>query len=259
MQVYDAKNFIGCDVSKEKLDFAIHVPKRAEREYPHTVVSNDKTGYKEMTTWLKAHGVSLKDCVIAMEHTGVYSESLCDWLYAKRITFTMLNPCVLKSTGRLLRGKNDKQDSQRLAKYVYSNKEDLKVSTPVSTIIRKLRNLFIERDNIVQTRVAFMNQRRALKSSSSSVKRLTSLIHILENQEKVIETEMIKMIQEDTELKNNYELVLSVKGIGPINAACFLITTCNFTRFENARQFGAYASVVPYKDESGNNSSVKFS
>lgn len=251
MEIYDAKNFIGCDVSKEKLDFAIHVPRALEREYPHIVVSNDNTGYKEFKKWLKANGVSIKDCVVALEHTGIYSESLCDWLYLQQITFVMLNPCVLKSTGRILRGKNDKQDSQRLAKYAYSNKEDLRPGKPLSEIIRKLRNLFIERDGIVQTRVALMNQRYALKHSPSSVKRASALIKILEDQEEQIESEMHTLIKSDSELKKNYDLVLSVKGIGPINAICFIITTCNFTRFDNARQFGAYASVVPYKDESG--------
>lgn len=251
MEIYDAKQFIGCDVSKDKLDFAIHVPREEERLYPHIVVTNDKKGYNAFKKWLRANKLTLDECVVAMEHTGIYSEGLCDWLFQQSITFTMLNPSTLKSTGRIMRGKNDKLDSQRLAKYVYSNKDDLKPCTPPTNVIRDLRSLYAERENVMRSRVAAMNYCKTISKSSSSYKRMSNLIKTFDAQIKSIEKDMLTIIHSDEELNRNYELVISVRSIGLVNAILFLITTCNFTRFQSARQYGAYVAVVPYHDESG--------
>lgn len=251
MEIYDARHFIGCDVSKDKLDFAIHIPREDERKYPHVVVTNNKKGFNAFKKWMRVNKIALEQCAVAMEHTGIYSEGLCDWLFQQGITFTMLNPSTLKSTGRIMRGKNDKLDSQRLAKYVYSNKEDLKPSSPPSDIIRELRHLYAERENVMRSKVAAMNYRHTISKSGSSYKRMSSLIKVFEKQIQHIEKDMLQLIRSDKELKQNYTLIVSVKSIGLINAVLFLITTLNFTRFETARQYGAYVAVVPYHDESG--------
>lgn len=66
---------------------------------------------------------------------------------------------------------------------------------------------------------------------------------------------MKEIIQASEELKVNYQLVTSIKGIALINAVALMIHTDNFTRFQNCRQLACYAGVVPFEKTSG--SSIK--
>ena len=68
---------------------------------------------------------------------------------------------------------------------------------------------------------------------------------------KNIEAELRKIIESDAELHRNYKLLISIPGIGIINAVTTLIATCNFTRFQTARQYAKFCCVSPLSRESG--------
>ena len=50
------KHFIGCDVSKDTLDFALYEKGKDYRMFHHLQVSNDKDGYRNMRKWMKGLG-----------------------------------------------------------------------------------------------------------------------------------------------------------------------------------------------------------
>lgn len=245
------KIYIGCDVSKDTLDFAIRVPDVKERSYPHITVGNSLDGFRQFRKWVKEQDVTWKNVVVGMEHTGVYSESLCEWLFKAKVPFYLLNPDVLHGTGKVMRGKNDEIDSQRLAKYIYTNHEDLEFGEPVKPIFKQLRALRVERKNAIQARTKFKNELATLSEKSSSAKRITKAIKTLTEQIKAVEKEIIELMETDDSISKNYKLILSVAGIGKVNAASLIISTCNFTRFSNARQYAAYISVAPFAEKSG--------
>jgi len=61
-----------------------------------------------------------------------------------------------------------------------------------------------------------------------------------------------QIIESDEELKSNYKIVTSIKGIARQNGACLLIYTNNFSRFEmDARKIACYYGVAPFGKESG--------
>ena len=60
-----------------------------------------------------------------------------------------------------------------------------------------------------------------------------------------------ELIKSDDELKKNYELVTSVKGIGLVIATFMLVTTNNFTCFENGRKYACYSGIAPFESSSG--------
>jgi transposase len=72
---------------------------------------------------------------------------------------------------------------------------------------------------------------------------------------KDVESKMKDIIQASEELKVNYLLATSIKGIALINTVALMIHTDNFTRFQNCRQLACYAGVVPFEKTSG--SSIK--
>ncbi len=52
-------------------------------------------------------------------------------------------------------------------------------------------------------------------------------------------------------MKSNFDLVLSIDGIGIITALYTIVYTGNFTKFNNARQFASYCGVAPFPNSSG--------
>ena len=56
-------------------------------------------------------------------------------------------------------------------------------------------------------------------------------------------------------LKNQFELIKSVPGVGDKTAIYMLIVTRGFTAFNNARKFACYAGTAPFEYSSG--SSIK--
>ncbi|MBK7689722.1 MAG: IS110 family transposase [Bacteroidetes bacterium] len=60
----------------------------------------------------------------------------------------------------------------------------------------------------------------------------------------------MKLIEEDEELKNIFELVTSIKGVGKVLATELLVYTHVF-RMNNAKQLACYCGVAPFTHTSG--------
>jgi len=58
-------------------------------------------------------------------------------------------------------------------------------------------------------------------------------------------------IQGDVYLKELFELIESVKGIGPVIATEILIITNEFKDITEAKKFACHAGVVPFEHQSG--------
>ena len=61
----------------------------------------------------------------------------------------------------------------------------------------------------------------------------------------------MELIAADEQLKNAYQLVSSVPGVGPQITCYLLVYTRCFTSFDNARQLACYAGVAPFEYSSG--------
>ena len=85
--IESAKHFIGCDVSKDTLDFALYEKGSDYRSFNHIQVSNNKGGYRNMRRWLKELGVDVKTSCIGMEHTGSYTIEFSRWCADHKIIF----------------------------------------------------------------------------------------------------------------------------------------------------------------------------
>ncbi|MBN8696956.1 MAG: transposase [Bacteroidetes bacterium] len=62
---------------------------------------------------------------------------------------------------------------------------------------------------------------------------------------------MEELIKQEPEMKTNYKLSKSVKGVGKILAIQMILHTHNYSRFAEWRQFSAYCGLVPYPFQSG--------
>ena len=61
-----------------------------------------------------------------------------------------------------------------------------------------------------------------------------------------------RIIESDAELKENYAIITSIKGVARQNGACLLIFTNNSRRFDlDARKIACYYGVAPFGKDSG--------
>ena len=243
--------FIGCDVSKYTLDFAIYQRGMDYRKFKHYQVSNDEAGFKELLKWLKSNGVKkYKDTVVGIEHTGYYSNALAEWLFRKRITFSYLHPLDVKNYISSSRNKNDSEDACMIADYLYTMREKLTPSTPEPSEIKQLRALRNERALIIKSRTAFLNLLKNI-DEPASIKRMQTIINELNTQVKAIEKSIMEAINSNEKIKQNYNLITTIPGIGLVNAINTIIATCNFTKFQTARQYAKFCCICPLSNESG--------
>ena len=244
--------FIGIDVSKKTLDASIFVAGEVINRFPHTQVRNDKEGFKELLKWLKERGLRLQDALIGLEFTGYYSDALEQFLTRKKLCYTMLPTTVVKHYQRGTREKNDKVDSAKIADYLFrfQGTECIKQRVLPSKAMQELKALKSERKFYVRHRTDCENRQKVAKSKDEQ-KNLQKLIDLYNKEIELIEQKMAEVVTSDDEIYLTYTRLLTIPGIGPVNAINTIANTQNFTAFETARHYAKYVGVAPSEHSSG--------
>jgi transposase len=140
----------------------------------------------------------------------------------------------IKHSLGLQRGKSDSKDTYRIRKYGERFTEDLRFAEPKSESIKELKELYTLREQLSKNRKLFLlgqNVRKIGPSQSIVAHRsFQRAIKNMENEISSVEEEIENVVQSDSELKDNYELVTSIIGIGPVIAKNLIIKTENFKR-----------------------------
>ena len=244
--------FIGIDVSKKTLDASIFVAGEVINKFPHVQMRNDRQGFKDLLRWAKGQGVKTKDTLFGLEFTGYYSDALEQFLTKKQICYTMLPTTVVKHYQRGPHDKNDKIDSAKIADYLFrfNGTECIKLRVLPSKAMQELKALKSERKFYVQQRVACENRQNVAKSKQEQ-KHLQKAIDLFNEQIEQIEQQMAEVVTSDEEIYLTYTRLLTIPGIGPVNAINTIANTQNFTAFETARQYAKYVGVAPSEHSSG--------
>ena len=244
--------FIGIDVSKKTLDASIFVAGEVVNKFPHVQMRNDRQGFKDLLRWAKEQGVKTKDTLFGLEFTGYYSDALEQFLTKKHICYTMLPTTVVKHYQRGPHDKNDKIDSAKIADYLFrfNGTECIKLRVLPSKAMQELKALKSERKFLVQQRVACEN-RQKVANSKQERKHLQKAIDLFNEQIEMIERQMAEVVTSDEEIYQTYTRLLTIPGIGPVNAINTIANTQNFTAFETARQYAKYVGVAPSEHSSG--------
>jgi len=243
--------FIGIDISKKTLDVVIYdQQKRSTRK--HFIITNDKKGFKEMLKALKKEGVKINEAFVCLEYCGIYGLEIGFFLQGK-VDFCFMSPLHIKRSLGLTRGKSDKLDAYKISRFCYLFRDELTPTTMDSKIILKLKNLMGERNRVVN---ASKIEKQVVKELSaqlgkSTVKRANKRLKLLQIDLKEIEKEIIALLETNDLFYKNYKLLLSITGIGLVNAVMFIIYSNNFEGITNARSFACYCGVAPFEYSSG--------
>lgn len=243
--------FIGVDISKNTLDAAIYPAKDKKLDFLH--FDNTQKGLGEMMTWLKRRGVKPSEMVICAEHTGVYTNPLIAFADKKGLALSLNSPLDIKHSMGIARGKNDAVDAGRIAEYAHNHRDKLRLYEKPSEAIMKLQYLLTERRQYMRQRTALINLNSAMGKYETREARTRneSAIHHCEKLVKKVEEQMMAVLCTDPDVKRNFDLVSSVKGIGLINAINTVVYTNNFKAFETPRRYACYIGVAPFDHTSG--------
>lgn len=244
-------HILGADISKDSIDLALYATKA------HLKIENTTAGFALLGKWLKGLRIAPQQVLLVMEHTGRYSYQFEAFLHRKNIPFTKVPALQIQRSLGMLRGKTDKADAWRIARYGYEKAASLVPARPKPVLLERLQILSSTRKLLVAQRAAQKNalgslkEALALKASDSSVKALAGSIKHLDITINKLEGEIEQLIQGDEQVAGNYRLLLSIKGVGPVLACAMIMKTENFTRFENARKFACFCGVAPFEHSSG--------
>ncbi|MFD2101443.1 IS110 family transposase [Flagellimonas iocasae] len=235
----------GIDLSKDKFDVSYVVAGEEKKR----IVRND---FKGICNFLKQVEDS---CILIAEHPGSYGDLMVHLCYHYQIKIALVPGYNIKHSLGLQRGKSDSKDAYRIRKYGERFVEELRFMEPRSESVKELKELYSLWEQLSKSRTSLLLGQKTRKHSPShsimAHRSYQRAIAYLENEIDAIEKEIEKIVQNDSDLNDNYKLITSIKGIGTVIANNLIIKTENFKGINTAKKAAAFAGVCPYPNSSG--------
>jgi transposase len=233
------ENFFGIDVSKEWLDIAIdaQVFRIAQSE-------------KDIASFFRKFNSIKVKTLIVLESTGGYERNAANYLSEQGYTVHVAHPNKVKAfalaKGRL--AKTDVIDAKLLS--AYGRFID-------STEIRELPSKMEQNLRDLSSRIAQlkeMHQQESCRLGITSEKLVKESIElmlgIIKKEIMTVEEKVLSIIKSDAQLIEKYELLRSMKGVGPA-LAMILITSLPELGKANKKEIAALVGVAPITNQSG--------
>jgi len=250
-------NFVGIDMSRNWFD-AFLLKSNNSTTGVHEQFNNDIKGFRAFKKWLTLQGVKdLSQTLICMEHTGVYTVPLCRYLNSINAVYTLIAGYEIKYSSGTRRGKTDKVDAKRIARYAFEKQDVIRMYTLPSAAIRSLRTLLSLRSRLLKADHAFkvsnqeLQKFEILEVMSVLDQASQSILQSIEDQLKEVKLAIKELLEQQPSMKQNYELLLSVPGIGQIIALHLIVYTQNFVSFRKSRKFATFCGIAPFEESSG--------
>lgn len=246
--------YIGADVSKLTIDFTLLTDGQAF----HKVVANKEVAIKKYLKELKAtFNVEEEQLFIGIENTGRYSWPGLKALTATRVHLYLLSPLHLKKSMGMIRGKSDLIDSERIARFMSKNTDELKAYNPPREVIEQI-SLLLSRRNKLQRLV---KAESSTKEDMSCMGKSTIKTFILAESQKTVvvlkkqilrvEDQIELLIKSDAALTHKVKLMMSVPGVGKVLSWYMIVKTNEFKNFDDPRKLACFAGVAPFEHSSG--------
>lgn len=244
--------YLGIDVSKAKLDCALIRPdadKKLNRSFPNTA-----DGVVALLSWLSSRSVARAELSILMEPTGVYHEVTALALIDAGCTVALVNPARLRSYASAIgvTSKTDRIDSVVLARFGAAEHPPAWQAPPPAA--RELSALLARREALCQDRAREENRLEKAQCAAATptavTRSLTETIEFLKQQLGSLDRQIDQHIDSDPTLKNNDQLLQSIKGVGP-RVAQRMNALLAAHSFASAEQLASYLGLVPVERQSG--------
>lgn len=248
---------IGIDMSMQKFDVCVSVIDAEQRVQIITAHSfeNTKKGFDSFLTW------SVKQCkenipvVYLIEATGVYYEQLAWYLFQndKQVSIILPNKAKRYKESLGLKSKNDSIDAKGLSRMACE--QHLKTWQPLSKNIYAMRLITRQIERISFLITQLNNQLHALQHGMYRDKSIEKMIEkniaSFKRQKLQLETKIETMINSDAVLKERFEQICRIKGLGMQTLAVIIAETDGFALIENQAQLVSYAGYDVIENQSG--------
>jgi transposase len=246
---------VGIDVSKESLDVCL--VRATDKQLCYQKINNNMQGFQKMKHWLKSYGCELEsDTLVCLEHTGIYTRKLVHYLMSRGVAVWLETPLQIKLSIGLARGKDDKIDSERIAKYAFLHQDKAVLVNLSGLTVEKLKDLQANRNRLIKALKSIktiVNEMLSVDAASGKTLQRVNKEAItgLEKSLEQVEQKMSEFIEQDEELKKKYDLITSIKGVGKVLAITLLVYTHGFQKMEDGRKLACYCGVAPFEYRSG--------
>lgn len=251
-------HFVGIDVSKKTFDVAI---RESNGSFIHSFFSNDRKGLRQFFKMLKEHKIEFSNCLVCLEHTGIYTHLILKVLYDKGINIWLEQAINIKRSLGLQRGKSDKVDSERIAEYSFRFKDCCILWKPSRDKVKQLKSYLTMRFSLIKSKKQLNAPLSELSDTNheylkESKRILKPVLNKIQAQIQEIEKKINDLITGDIKLNRQSEIITSVDGVGKVTAWNMIVYTNEFRDFKSSRQFACYSGVVPFEYSSG--TSIKY-
>jgi transposase len=238
------KTKAGVDVSAKTLK----ARRRGGGDEEEKEFGNDAVGHRELLKWV---GKKARVCI---EATGVYHLQLALTLRAAGVEVMVLNPRVARDFARALanRSKTDTVDAWTLLEYV-ERMEFIAWVAPSKAVL-ELRELGRRLSELVQSAVDEKNRLHAKRVSGISktvVADVKAHVAQIGKRIKQIETAAVEVIQSEADLREQFQILKGIRGVGRRSAILLLTELAVLDPTMTVKQLVAYAGLDPRRYESG--------
>jgi len=250
---------MGIDVSKPYFDLSLMIVINHQKQPVVTKrFDNTAAGIKALHKWLKEQGVPFDaNALLVIENTGIYHRLIWRFCSEHNLPLHIGNAAHIKWSFGIARGKNDHIDSIRLCHYALKHADELKTTPALNPALLKLKDLLTARTKLLIQMNAIRTWLKELKlAGDKEAQKLIEKTHkaALEGLKKsitMLQAAIKQIIEADSSIKVNYDLLLTVPGIGQLTAVYLICCTNNFVCKITGKQLACYAGVVPFEHRSG--------
>ena len=248
--------YLGIDVSKLTFDFCL-LDHQAQC-IVEGQAQNSETAIHHCLLALQEEFLGEDSTLVCLEHAGYYAapilRSLIDFA---QLDIWMESALQIKRSSGLQRGKNDRIDALRIANYSFDFQRKARLWQPPTQSIERLGLLLSHRDRLVRNWLSLSNTLteekdfipQFLHQELEKINR--PAIQAIEQAIAEIESKIDHLLEMDTDLKRQAQIVKSVPGFGTVIASKILQITQGFTRLTNPRAMACFAGVAPFEHSSG--------
>lgn len=229
---------IGIDVSKERLDVAVHPSEDCFS------VRNDAAGWRELVRRVMPIGAR----AIGIESSGGYEHDVICVLLAERLPVRKVNAWKLRQFAKAagLLAKNDRLDARAIAWFVATLPCREVRYDPAQA---RLAELVMARREVLDAHLQLTNRLEHLRDAE--LRRLHARrIRQLEADEIRLTARITEAIAATPVMAERHKLLCSMRGVGPVLAATLIALLPELGSLSN-RAIAALVGVAPYDFDSG--------
>ena len=235
----DIAYFAGIDISKDNLDTHVYPGDHVKQ------FSNNTTGWRALAKWLSQFTPER----VVYEATGVYHKDMERALANRSMPIVRVNPRRARRFAEALGtiAKTDRVDAYILARFGAMMAPEITVLH--CQAIEELSELQAARRALIRANTAQNNRSKNLKQTVLK-RQAKAMLKLIEAQIKEIDSASVELIGADEKLKERYEILLSIPGIGPPTAIAMIVLMPELGSLDEG-QVASLAGLAPIANDSG--------